>query len=65
MHSRVSDKLPPQYWRTHADKVHAIADEMFDQPSRATLLRIAKEYESLARRAEERDRDVARESNGA
>jgi hypothetical protein len=49
-----SDRLPPEYWRTRADKVRAIADEMFDLQSRETLLRIAKEYESLAKRAEER-----------
>jgi hypothetical protein len=49
--------LPPEYWRTRADKVRAIADEMFDPQSRETLLRIAKDYESLANRAEERERN--------
>lgn len=49
----LSDKLPPEYWRTRADKVRAIADEMFDQQSRETLRRIATEYENLARRADE------------
>lgn len=38
-----------------ADKVRAIADEMFDPRSRETLLRIAKDYESLAKRAQERE----------
>jgi hypothetical protein len=55
MQSRGSDKLPPEYWRTCADKVRAIADEMFDLQSRETLLRIANEYDSLAKRAEERE----------
>jgi hypothetical protein len=49
--------LTPDYWQTRADKVRAIADEMFDPQSRETLLRIAKDYESLAKRAEERERN--------
>jgi hypothetical protein len=57
MQARGSDRLPPEYWRTRADKVRAIADEMFDPQSRETLLRIAKDYESLAKRAEERERN--------
>src|SRR5690242_20096379 len=36
-----SDRLPPEYWQTRADKVRAIADEVFDLRSRETLLRIA------------------------
>lgn len=54
MQSKGSDRLPPEYWQTRADKVRAIADEMFDLRSRETLLRIARDYEDLARRAEER-----------
>jgi hypothetical protein len=57
MQNRGSDRLPPDYWQTRADKVRAIADEMFDPQSRETLLRIAKDYESLAKRAEERERN--------
>ena len=53
---RGSDRLPPEYWQTCADKVRAIADEMFDPRSRETLLRIANEYDSLAKRAEGRAR---------
>ena len=58
MQGKGSDKLPPEYWQTRADKVRAIADEMFDPQSRETLLRIAKEYESLAERAQEREQQV-------
>ncbi len=50
---------PPEYWRTRADKIRAIADEMFDPQSRETLVRIVKEYESLAKRAEERQAAIA------
>jgi hypothetical protein len=52
MQGKRSDKLPPDYWQTRADKVRAIADEMFDPHSRETLLRIANDYESLAKRAQ-------------
>lgn len=55
MQSKGSDRLGPEYWQTRADKVRAIADEMFDPQSRETLLRIAKEYESLAKRAQDRE----------
>jgi hypothetical protein len=58
MQGKGSDKLPSEYWQTRADKVRAIADGMFDPQARETLLRIAKEYESLARRAEERERQA-------
>jgi hypothetical protein len=58
MQGNGSDKLPPEYWQTRADKVRAIADEMFDPQSRETLLRIAKEYERLAERAQEREHQV-------
>jgi hypothetical protein len=54
MQAKGSDRLPSEYWQTRADKVRAIADEMFDPQSRETLFRIAREYEALARRAEER-----------
>jgi hypothetical protein len=54
MQTKGSDGLPSEYWQTRADKVRAIADEMFDLQSRETLLRIAKEYECLAKRAEDR-----------
>ena len=54
MHGRGSDRLPLSTGKP-ADKVRAIADEMFDPRSRETLLRIAKDYESLAKRAQERE----------
>jgi hypothetical protein len=50
------DSLTPEYWRNRAERVRALAQEMFDPVSRETLLRIAKDYELLAQRAEERQR---------
>jgi hypothetical protein len=48
------DSLTPEYWRSRAERVRAIAQESFDPVSRETLLRIAKDYELLAQRTEER-----------
>jgi hypothetical protein len=48
-------KLSPEYWRERAEKVRRITEDIFDQESRETLLRIANDYEVLARRAEELD----------
>jgi hypothetical protein len=50
------DKLTPEYWRKRAEEVRTIALDMFDPRARETLLRIADDYESLAKRAEQRDR---------
>jgi hypothetical protein len=63
MQSKGSDRLPPEFWQTRADKVRAIADGMFDPQSRQTLLRIANEYENLAAQAQERERLSGSESS--
>ena len=39
-----------------AEEARTRAEQMRDQHNRETLLRIAKDYDMLARRAEERDR---------
>jgi hypothetical protein len=45
--------LSPEYWRQRADRVRKAAEEIFYQQSRDTLVRIANNYELLAKRAEE------------
>jgi hypothetical protein len=50
------DRFTPKYWRARAEEVCALAEEMKDQYTRETMLRIAKDYELLAQRAEERQR---------
>ena len=45
--------LSPEYWRQRADRVRKAAEELFDQHARETLVRIANNYEPLAKRAEE------------
>jgi hypothetical protein len=41
-------ELPPEYWRERAERVRKAAD-FVDERARETLLRIAGNYESLAR----------------
>jgi hypothetical protein len=44
----------PAHWRRRADEARTIAAQMSDSPSKDAMLRIAKDYERLAERAEQR-----------
>jgi hypothetical protein len=41
-----------QRWRDRADEMRTLASEISDPESRMIMLRLANDYESLARRAE-------------
>jgi len=50
-------KIPindPKYWRERADEARTVADQTNDPKSKRKMLRIVKDYEELARRAERR-----------
>jgi hypothetical protein len=47
----------PERWRDRAEDARRVAMEMLDPPSRRKMLDIAESYESLARKAAERDRE--------
>ncbi len=44
----------PEHWRKRAEEMRVLAEQMADEQSRITMLRIASDYERLATRAEQR-----------
>jgi len=44
----------PAHWRQRAEEARTIAEQMNDLQSRESMLRIAKDYERLAERADQR-----------
>jgi hypothetical protein len=56
MTKKVND---PDFWRSRGEEVLTMADNMREPGSRAVLLRIANDYERIARFVEERLRRTA------
>jgi len=44
----------PMHWRDRAEELRRLTEEMADKKTKQTMLRIAKDYDKLAERAEER-----------
>ena len=47
-----------EHWRKRAEEVRTLADDMKDEKSKEAMLKVANDYERLAKRAEERARIV-------
>ena len=52
--SKVSD---PQHWRRRAEEARTLADELTVADAKRKMLKIAEDYETLARRPERRLRE--------
>ena len=48
----------PEHWRQKAEEMRTLADGISDEEARATMLKIAEDYERLAKRAEKRARGL-------
>jgi hypothetical protein len=44
----------PEYWRSRAEEARTILERMIDGEARASLFRVAEQYEELGRKAEQR-----------
>ena len=49
----------PEHWRDRAEEARKLAEQIEDADSKAAMLRIAKDYERLAERAELRAKGLA------
>ena len=46
----------PEHWRARAEEMRRLAEDINDAATKEMMLRIARDYENLAVRAEERSR---------
>ena len=48
----LSPPIDPEHYRTRAKEVRSLADEMKNETSKETMLRLAEGYDHMAERAE-------------
>jgi len=50
----------PGHWRDRAEEMRALAEDVTDEQARETMLRLARDYDRLAERAELRSDGITR-----
>jgi hypothetical protein len=55
----------PKHWRNRAKEMRALAESVKDRQAKATMLKIANDYEKLAERADLRSDGSKQSGNGA
>ena len=50
----------PKHWRYRAEEARALAEKLTDPEAKQLMLKVAADYEQLAKRAEERSAGVTR-----
>jgi hypothetical protein len=53
----------PDHWQRRAEEMRALAADIKDLDARATMLRIAEDYEKLAKRAAQRAGGASRKGH--
>jgi hypothetical protein len=53
-----------KYWRKRVEEARVLAHKITDKNGKARMLRLAKQYEKLAERAEQRSRTTTKATPG-
>jgi hypothetical protein len=53
----------PKHWRKRVEEARTLAHKIADKKGKARMLRLVKQYEKLAEKAEQRSRERSKNSN--
>jgi predicted Rossmann-fold nucleotide-binding protein len=53
----------PKHWRKRVEEARTLAHKITDKKGKARMLQLAKQYEKLAEKAEQRSRERSKNAN--